>query len=76
MQEGSRRALHSVKAAASRELERSVGKDRMQSHFYLQDDVWYTSTRLEKEGQVDCRDLDFCLSLMRGLFRRSFRWSL
>jgi hypothetical protein len=31
----------------------------MQSHFYLQDNVWYTSTRLEKEGQVDSRDLDF-----------------
>jgi hypothetical protein len=59
MQEGSRRALHTVKVAASKELERSVGKDRMQSHFYLQDNVWYTSTRLEKEGQVDCRDLDF-----------------
>jgi hypothetical protein len=58
-EESSRRALHTVKVAASKELERSVGKDRMQSHFYLQDNVWYTSTQLEKEGQVDCRDLDF-----------------
>jgi hypothetical protein len=53
------RAHHTIEFAASRELEKSVGKDRMISHFYLKDDVWYTSRRLEKEGQVDCQDLDF-----------------
>jgi hypothetical protein len=29
----------------------------MISHFYLKDDVWYTSRRLEKEGPVEVHRL-------------------
>jgi Pao retrotransposon peptidase len=48
-----------ISRTASSEVSRSIGPRQMEKQFTREGDVWYASQRLEKEGAITTRDLDF-----------------
>jgi hypothetical protein len=47
-----------VQRAASREAEANFGRDKLNRACTLKDGVWYSTTRLDKEGMPEIRDMD------------------
>jgi len=47
-----------IERSASREAETNIGKTKLNQDYTLKDDIWYSHTRLEKEGAVEVRDID------------------
>jgi hypothetical protein len=58
-QESDAKALFSVIRAASVQAEALLGKTKLLKKCTLQDDIWYSSQRLEREGLLETADLDF-----------------
>ena len=58
-QESRKRALRLVTLTASAQAERALGMLKLQKQCTLRGGIWYSSSRLEKEGLLDQADLDF-----------------
>ncbi len=47
-----------IEKSASQEAERTLGKAKLERDFTFREGVWYSHTRLQKEGAPDIQDLD------------------
>jgi hypothetical protein len=47
-----------INRAASKQVEAVLGKTKMEKLYTLKEGIWYASTRLQKEGPVETKDLD------------------
>jgi hypothetical protein len=52
------RAMHLIETSASREAELNLGKNKLERDFTFRAGVWYSHTRLQKEGLPEVRDID------------------
>jgi len=57
--ESRKRAFRLVSLTASAQAERAIGQLKLQKTCTLQGGIWYSSRRLQKEGLLETRDLDF-----------------
>ena len=50
-----------LEKSASREAETNLGKAKLQQSYTFKDDTWFSHTRLEKDGEVEVKDIDATL---------------